>query len=30
MGFAKDWLPKAVPAAPTLCPELAQVSRARG
>lgn len=28
MGFAKDWLPKAVPTAPTLCPELAQVSRA--
>lgn len=30
MGFAKDSLPKAVPTAPTLCPELAQVSRAHG
>ena len=30
MGFAKDSLPKAVPTAPTLCPELARVSRAHG
>ena len=30
MGFAKDWLPKAVPTAPTLCPELARLAEPAG